>query len=57
MTLIRKLGRIGMEVSALGKGCWGIGDLFWAGVIPCSGGKVVDDESPHAIHAAFQVVI
>ena len=57
MTLFRKLGRTGMEVSALGMRCWAIGNQFWAGAIPRGGDKGVEDESPHAIRTAFQVVI
>jgi len=49
----RKLGRSGIEVSALGMGCWAIGGPFWAGETPLGRGEVDDDESIRAIHAAL----
>jgi aryl-alcohol dehydrogenase-like predicted oxidoreductase len=48
----RTLGRSGIEVSALGMGCWAIGGPFWSGETPHGWGKVDDDESIRAIHAA-----
>lgn len=52
MTQTRKLGRSGIEVSALGMGCWAIGGPFWAGETPLGWGEVDDEESVRAIHAA-----
>lgn len=49
----RNLGRSGIEVSALGMGCWAIGGPFWAGETPLGWGQVDDDESIRAIHAAL----
>ena len=49
----RSLGRSGIEVSALGMGCWAIGGPFWAGETPHGWGEVDDDESIRAIHAAL----
>jgi len=49
----RNLGRSGIEVSALGMGCWAIGGPFWDGKTPLGWGEVDDDESIRAIHAAF----
>ena len=48
----RALGRSGIDVSALGMGCWAIGGPFWDGEIPLGWGEVDDDESIMAIHAA-----
>jgi len=48
----RALGRSGIDVSALGMGCWAIGGPFWDGEIPLGWGEVDDDESIRAIHAA-----
>jgi aryl-alcohol dehydrogenase-like predicted oxidoreductase len=49
----RTLGRSGIEVSALGMGCWAIGGPFWAGDEPHGWGVVDDKESTRAIHAAL----
>lgn len=49
----RNLGRSGIEVSALGMGCWAIGGPFWAGETPLGWGEVDDEESVRAIHAAL----
>jgi len=49
----RTLGRSGIEVSALGMGCWAIGGPFWAGETPQGWGNVDDEESIQAIHAAL----
>lgn len=52
MTYKRKLGRSGIEISALGMGCWAIGGPFWSGETPHGWGEVDDDESIRAIHRA-----
>jgi hypothetical protein len=46
----RTLGRSGIEVSALGLGCWAISGPFWAGELPLGWGEVDDNESIRAIH-------
>jgi aryl-alcohol dehydrogenase-like predicted oxidoreductase len=51
----RTLGRSGIEVSALGMGCWAIGGPFWAGETPNGWGEVEDDESIRAIHKALDL--
>jgi len=58
----RTLGKSGLEVSALGMGCWAIGGPWqWAGKgedpIPAGWGKIDDDESIRAIHAALDAGI
>ncbi|MET7417523.1 aldo/keto reductase [Dactylosporangium sp. NPDC005555] len=55
MTETRKLGRSGIEVSALGIGCWAIGGPFWAGDRPLGWGEVDDDESIRAIRRALDL--
>ena len=49
----RKLGRSGIEVSAMGMGCWAIGGPFWSGETPQGWGEVDDEESIRAVHAAL----
>lgn len=51
----RALGRSGIEVSALGMGCWAIGGPFWSGQTPQGWGDVDDEESIRAIHAAIEL--
>jgi aryl-alcohol dehydrogenase-like predicted oxidoreductase len=51
----RILGRSGIEVSALGMGCWAIGGPFWAGETPIGWGEVDDEESIRAIHKALDL--
>ncbi len=57
MSIKRTLGRIGVEVSALGMGCWAIGGPFWRGETPSGWGKVDDRESTNAIHRALDLGI
>jgi aryl-alcohol dehydrogenase-like predicted oxidoreductase len=51
----RALGRDGVEVSALGMGCWAIGGPFWRGTKPVGWGEVDDDESVRAIRRAVEL--
>ncbi len=53
----RTLGRSGIEISALGMGCWAIGGPFWSGETPQGWGKVDDEESIRAIRAALDLGI
>lgn len=56
MTMTRTLGRSGIEVSALGMGCWAIGGPLWGeGGQPFGWGEVDDDESVRTIHAALDL--
>ncbi|WP_327008412.1 aldo/keto reductase [Dactylosporangium sp. NBC_01737] len=60
MTQTRKLGRSGIEVSALGIGCWAIGGPFWGSTPdgppqPFGWGEVDDDESVRAIRRALDL--
>jgi len=55
MGFTRKLGRSGIEISALGMGCWAIGGPFWAGDSPLGWGEVDDEESIRAVHAALDL--
>ena len=51
----RKLGQSGIEISALGMGCWVIGDPFWDGQTPLGWGVVDDRESIRALHLALDL--
>ena len=56
----RALGRSGIEVSAMGIGCWAIGGPFRRTAdgkefFPMGWGQVNDDESVRAIHAALDL--
>lgn len=58
--LTRKLGKSGIEVSALGMGCWAIGGPWtWQNPgqdsWPAGWGHIDDDESIRAIHAALDL--
>jgi len=55
MTYTRKLGRSGIQVSALGMGCWAIGGPFFEKGTPHGWGEVDDDESIRAIHKALEL--
>ncbi len=50
----RFLGRSGIEVSALGMGCWAIGGPFSSDGKAVGWGEVDDAESTRAIHAALE---
>ncbi|MCJ7617662.1 MAG: aldo/keto reductase [Desulfobacterales bacterium] len=54
---LRKLGRSGIKVSPMGLGCWAIGGTFWEKNTPLGWGKVDDNESINAIHAALDLGI
>ncbi len=55
MRFTRTLGRSGIEVSALGLGCWAIGGPFILNGLPDGWGGVDDRESIKALHAAFDL--
>ena len=55
MTMMRMLGRSGIQVSAVGLGCWAIGGPFWSGDMPVGWGEVDDDESMRAIRRALDL--
>ncbi len=51
----RPLGRSGIEVSAMGMGCWAIGGVFWRGDHGVGWSVVDDDESVRSIHRALDL--
>jgi aryl-alcohol dehydrogenase-like predicted oxidoreductase len=56
-TILRRLGRSGIEVSALGFGCWAIGGPAWRGGTPIGWGEVDDNESIRALQHALDLGI
>ena len=57
MPFTRTLGRSGIQISAMGMGCWAIGGPFWEGQMPDSWGVVDDAESLRAIDRAIDLGI
>ncbi|GGM17341.1 aldo/keto reductase [Streptomyces fumigatiscleroticus] len=56
MESARSLGRSGIEVSALGFGCWAIGGEWWsADGQPLGWGKVDDEEAVRAVRRALDL--
>lgn len=53
----RTLGRSGIEVSAMGLGCWAIGGPFWRGETPVGWGVVDDEESVRAVRRGLELGI
>ena len=53
--MTRTLGRSGIEVSALGVGCWAIGGPFFEDGQPLGWGEVDDDESVQALRRALEL--
>ena len=51
----RKLGRLAIETSAMGMGCWAIGGPFWSGKEPHGWGEVDDQESIKAIQTCLEL--
>lgn len=51
----RKLGRTGIEVSAVGLGCWAIGGQTYMDGKADGWGNVDDAESIRAIHRALEL--
>jgi aryl-alcohol dehydrogenase-like predicted oxidoreductase len=55
--LTRRMGRSGIEVSALGLGCWAIGGPYWANGNPSGWGHVDDAESLRGLARALELGI
>ena len=52
-TFKREIGKSGIEVSALGLGCWAIGGPAWREETPVGWGDVDDNESLRALEVAL----
>lgn len=52
---MRKLGKSGIAVSALGLGCWAIGGVTWRDGNPCGWSGADDRESVHGIQKALDL--
>jgi aryl-alcohol dehydrogenase-like predicted oxidoreductase len=57
MVFKRQLGKSGIQVSAMGLGCWAIGGPFWREGQPLGWGQVNDAESIRAIRWALDLGI
>jgi aryl-alcohol dehydrogenase-like predicted oxidoreductase len=55
MDTTRMLGRSGIEVSALGMGCWAIGGPWFEGAQPLGWGQVDDEESVRTVRRALEL--
>jgi aryl-alcohol dehydrogenase-like predicted oxidoreductase len=55
MTFTRQLGRSGLEVSAMGIGCWAIGGPFWWDGNPVGWGQVDDKQSIRGLQRALDL--
>ena len=55
--MTRILGRTGLQVSAMGLGCWAIGGAAYREGRPTGYGSVTDQASIHAIHRALDLGI
>ncbi|MFW5716624.1 MAG: aldo/keto reductase [Spirochaetota bacterium] len=53
----RALGRSGIEVTAIGMGCWAIGGPAYSGETPIGWGEIDDAVSTRALRAAFDAGI
>src|SRR5512133_2873592 len=53
--MTRILGRSGIEVSALGMGCWAVGGPWNINGTPAGWSSVDDADSLHALHRAFEL--
>jgi len=51
----RRIGRSGIEVSAIGLGCWAIGGPVWRGDAPSGWGQVDDAESVRAVQRGVEL--
>jgi aryl-alcohol dehydrogenase-like predicted oxidoreductase len=51
----RQIGRSGIQVSAMGLGCWAIGGIFWRGKTPVGWGAVDDEESIRALQRGLEL--
>ncbi len=51
----RQIGKSGIEVSAMGLGCWAIGGQFWLDGKADGWGEVNDEESINAIQKAYEL--
>ena len=54
---VRQLGRSGLNVSALGMGCWAIGGVWTFNGAPAGWSAVDDDESIRALRRAAELGI
>ncbi len=57
MKMVRKLGRSGIEVSALGLGCWAIGGEMYNEEKSSGWGNIDDGQSIRAIHKALELEV
>lgn len=55
MTMKKVLGKTGIEISAMGMGCWAIGGQAWENGVPIGWGEVNDEDSIRGLECGLEM--